>query len=246
MKNLSIIIPTFNDQNTIKGKISFLLKFMKKIKVNYEVILINDGSTDNTKLLIKHFLKKKNFYILNNKYNKGKSYSIRKGIKKSKYNHIILIDSDLPYFSKFQTVIKLLKKKYDFVFINRRHKKSKIIKKDLNLYGLLRFILGYMISLFLKITIKLDANNIDTQAGLKGFKKIKGLKSHRFISNKFFLDIELIYLYSKLSKKIISLPVSYNISKSSTINIFNLKKNFQLLFELYKVIISITSEKKLS
>ena len=61
MKNLSIIIPTFNDQNIIKDKISFLFKFMKKIKVNYEVILINDGSTDNTKFLIKHFLKKKKF-----------------------------------------------------------------------------------------------------------------------------------------------------------------------------------------
>ena len=246
MKNLSIIIPTFNDQNIIKDKISFLFKFMKKIKVNYEVILINDGSTDNTKFLIKDFLKKKNFYILNNKYNKGKSYSIRRGLKKSKYNHVILIDSDLPYFSKFRTVIKLLKKKNDFVFINRRHKKSKIIKKDLNLYVLFRFIVGYMISLLLKITIKLDTKNIDTQAGLKGFKKIKGFNNHKFISSKFFLDIELIYLYSKLSKKIISLPVSYNISKSSTINIFNLKKNFQLLFELYKVIISITSEKKLS
>ena len=60
MKNLSIIIPTFNDQNIIKDKISFLFKFMKKIKVNYEVILINDG-IQIIQNFNKAFFKKKKF-----------------------------------------------------------------------------------------------------------------------------------------------------------------------------------------
>ena len=62
--------------------------------------------------------------MINNK-NQGKSFSIKKGIKKSKYENIILIDSDLPYFSKINNVINLLRKGVDFIYINRRHKKSK-------------------------------------------------------------------------------------------------------------------------
>tara|TARA_B100001063_G_C16768768_1_gene560254 strand:+ start:2080 stop:2823 length:744 start_codon:yes stop_codon:yes gene_type:complete len=247
MKYISIIIPTYNDERIIKNKIIRLIKRLKKIKIQYEIIIINDGSNDSTKEKIQSIQKKLNcISLVNNTSNQGKSFAIQKGIKKSKYNHVILIDSDLPYFSRFITVINLLKKKYDFVYINRRHHKSKIINKNFSLYKIFRFFIGYLISLLLKIFISLDTKSIDTQAGLKGFKKIKKIKSYRFISKKFFLDIELIYLYSKLKKKIISVPVSYMISKNSTINIFSFKKNFLILCELLKVITSIILEKKLS
>ncbi len=242
MMPLSIIIPTFNDERIIEKKINFLIKYLNNLKLKYEVILINDGSSDKTKLIIKKLLFLKNLYLLNNKSNKGKSFSILKGMKKTKYNHILLIDSDLPYFSEFRKVIKLLKNN-DFVFINRRHKKSKVIKKDLNFYVLVRLLIGYLISFMLKITINLDNKNIDTQAGLKGLKKIKELQRYNFISNKFFLDIELLYLYKKLSKKIISVPVRYNISKSSTINLLHMKKNFLVIYELIKVLFSIYKNK---
>jgi len=246
MRYLSIIIPTFNDQNIIKNKILFLIKNLKKMKIKYEIIVVNDGSSDNTKFEINSILKKnKNLQLLNNKKNLGKSYSIRRGLKISKYEQVVLIDSDLPYFSKFKSVVRLLKK-YDLVFINRRHIKSKVQNNNFNLYKLFRYFAGYLISILLKFSINLNTKKIDTQAGLKGFKKVKNFKNFKFISNKFFLDIELIYLYTKLSKKIISVPVSYKISSSSSIKILNIKKNILILLELFRVVISIASEKKLS
>ena len=112
MKYISIIIPTYNDERIIKNKIIRLIKRLKKIKIQYEIIIINDGSNDSTKEKIQSIQKKLNcISLVNNTSNQGKSFAIQKGIKKSKYNHVILIDSDLPYFSRFITVINLLKKK---------------------------------------------------------------------------------------------------------------------------------------
>ena len=244
MSNFSIIIPTFNDEKIIKKKVLLLIKKLKQFSIKYEIIIVNDGSIDKTELFVKDLLKKYKINLINNKINQGKSFSIIRGIKKSRYEYVILIDSDLPYFLQLNKVIKLLKKKNDFVFVDRRHKKSKVINNKFNSYKIIRFLIGFFISQILKIFINLENKSIDTQAGLKGFKKMKILKSYKFISKRFFLDIELIYLYKKYSKKIISIPVKYSISDKSSINIFSFKKNLEIFIELIKVIINIILAKK--
>ena len=129
MTSVSIIIPTFNDENKIENKISILQKKLKQMKIGYEIILINDGSTDRTSnILNKLKSKKKNIKVVVNSKNMGKSFSVRKGLKLSKYSFVILIDSDLPYFEVFPKIINKLKNNYDFVFVNRRHKKKGSIK----------------------------------------------------------------------------------------------------------------------
>ena len=133
MISLSIIIPTFNDGKIIRKKILFLINKIKQLKINYEIIIINDGSIDNTKLEILS-IKNKKIFLINNSKNKGKSFSIKKGLKKSRFKHVILIDSDLPYFSKFNLIVSKLKENYDFIFINRRHFKSKVKNNNFNFY----------------------------------------------------------------------------------------------------------------
>ena len=245
MKSLSIIIPTFNDETKIEYKIQILLNKLKKIKIKYEIILINDGSIDTTKhKIIKIIKRNKNIFLINNKINMGKSFSIRKGLKKTKYKYVILIDSDLPYFSKFNSVINLLKKNYDFIYINRRHSKSHMKIENISFYKILRFILSYFVSLILRYAINLNTTKIDTQAGFKAFKKIEEIENYNFISKKFFLDVELIFLYTFLKKKIISVPVSYKISGSSSIKFLDIKMNLNILYELLKVIINTISAKR--
>lgn len=243
MKSLSIIIPTFNDGKIIKNKIISLIKILKKKKLKFEIIIVNDGSTDNTFKKIKSI--KHKIKLINNFKNKGKSYSIRKALKKSKYQHVILIDSDLPYFKKFNLIIKKLRESYDLVYINRRHPKSKLIKIN-SFYGYLRNLVSYLISLLLKILLKITNENIDTQAGLKGFKKTNDFNKIKFLSNKFFLDIELLELYYSRNKKIISIPVTYKISKSSTIKFSDICYILIILNELVYVLFKIIFKKKKS
>ena len=77
----------------------------------------------------------------------------------------------------------------------------------------------------------------DTQAGLKGFIKPKNFSRIKFVSKRFFFDLELILLFIFAKKKILSLKTTYHVSIYSNISFFNLKKNFETLFELIKICI---------
>ena len=88
----SIIIPIYNESDNIENLLNELLYNLKEYK-DYEIILVNDCSTDNTFEVLSN-IKNKNIKIINNSKNHGQSYSIHKGILNSIYNIIITIDGD--------------------------------------------------------------------------------------------------------------------------------------------------------
>ncbi len=90
---VSIIVPAYNEE----GNIVKTLKSLEKIDYpKYEVIVINDGSKDNTSKIIKNYLKKdhKKFLFIDNKKNKGKAAVLNEGIKKSRGKFIACMDAD--------------------------------------------------------------------------------------------------------------------------------------------------------
>jgi len=88
----SIVIPLFNEDQNITPLLDEINKCLSKSK-NYEIILINDASTDNTLETIKK-IKNDNIKIFTNLINNGQSYSIHHGILNSSYNTIVTIDGD--------------------------------------------------------------------------------------------------------------------------------------------------------
>jgi len=89
----SIVIPVFNEAQNIKRLIKEIYFSLKNYR-KFDVILINDASTDNTVEIITELNNFHNLTLLNNSNNYGQSYSISKGIKHSKYEIIITIDGD--------------------------------------------------------------------------------------------------------------------------------------------------------
>jgi len=208
MNSISIIIPCFNDEISIKKKLNSLSRKLKQIKIKYEVIVINDGSSDDTLRELKSVGIKKNYIkIISNRKNFGKSYSIKKGLEVAKHEHIVLVDSDLPYFDTFEKIIKKLKQNYDFVFINRRHKNSRIINKKLNFYQISRIFIGWLVSLFVKLLLNFNLLGGDTQSGLKGFKKIKNFNKLNFVSTKFF-DESTVPAFKTYLSKVLAISTS--------------------------------------
>ena len=92
---LSIIIPCYNEQNTIEKIIDKILTATPNL--DKEIIVIDDFSNDNTRSILKNNLEKKIDNIIFNEKNFGKGYSIREGIKKSKGDIILIQDADLEY-----------------------------------------------------------------------------------------------------------------------------------------------------
>ena len=118
---LSLIIPFYNSENTLKNCIYSILA--QKKNENIEIILINDGSTDNS-LKIAEKVKKgySNIILVNNHYNLGVSASRNIGLKKAKGKFIIFLDSDDEILKDSLFKIKKLiskDQKNDFIFFNK-------------------------------------------------------------------------------------------------------------------------------
>jgi len=93
-KKITILIPVYNEQKTLLK----LLKEVSFLKVEHgaEIIVINDGSIDNSKKIIEE---NETYYdqFISYEKNKGKGFAIREGLKKSKGDYIIFQDADLEY-----------------------------------------------------------------------------------------------------------------------------------------------------
>lgn len=89
----SLVIPIFNEGENIEKLLVEIFSHLNSYS-SFELILVNDASTDNTLRIASSLQKKFNFKILNNKKNYGQSFSITRGIKESTYEIIVTLDGD--------------------------------------------------------------------------------------------------------------------------------------------------------
>lgn len=131
--NFSIIVPFYNEQKNISIFHREILKIINKIekKHKFEIIYIDDGSSDNTKKeLLK--LKKKNFLfkIIIHKKNYSQSHAIQSGINESKFENVIFLDGDLQ--NDPRDIKKLInhfkRKKLDMVIGWRKKRKDNFLR----------------------------------------------------------------------------------------------------------------------
>jgi glycosyltransferase involved in cell wall biosynthesis len=99
-KTLSVIIPVFNEENTIVEILNYLEKVVLINNIKKEYIIVNDCSTDNSIKTIENYIKinkSENIKVFSHVLNKGKGAAIHTGIKESTGDYIIIQDADLEY-----------------------------------------------------------------------------------------------------------------------------------------------------
>ena len=142
---ISIIIPLYNEDSTI-------IKLLKKIyslkKINLEIIIVNDGSTDNSLKLIKNFSKKKRIKIISHKKNTGKGSAIKSAKKYITGDIVIIQDADLEYDPKdYMKLINPIKEsKFKIVYGSRVLNKKRYNSKGF--ISIFRIFGNHMLSLY--------------------------------------------------------------------------------------------------
>lgn len=158
-KRISIIVPAHNEEENIKPLVGRIHNALTAKGIVYEIIFVNDYSTDNTAWVIRELAKKYPVILIQKQGKKGKSYSIREGAMYAQYEAIGMIDADLQYPPEvFSQMLEKLNKSDVIVANRKRYKDSplrKLFSKTFRLaFGTFLFGLKH-----------------DIQSGLKVFKK---------------------------------------------------------------------------
>lgn len=132
-KELSIIIPVFNESSNIDELYQRLIDTIETITDQYEIIFINDGSTDNSaSKILKLSELNKNIYYINFSRNFGHQIAVSAGLKHCKSKCAVIIDSDLqdpPELIK--SMYDTYKTGYDVVYAKRRERKGESVLKKI-------------------------------------------------------------------------------------------------------------------
>lgn len=106
---LSVVIPVYNEQESLKVFYLELIKFIPKLSKNYEIIFVDDGSLDNSIKLLSQFKRKnKNVKLIGSRKHQGKAEALTLGFKAAKGSYIVTLDADLQ--DRPEEVEKLLEK----------------------------------------------------------------------------------------------------------------------------------------
>lgn len=216
---LSVIVPVFNEQERFNKPATALYSYLLKTfpKTSWELIFVNDGSTDETLRTLKVFTEshRKSLYVTY-KTNRGKGYAISQGVKRARGTYIFFMDIDLSVKPKelVRALHAFKKNKVDVVIGSRRVAGSVIRVHQPKL----RETLGHCYTLLTTTLLGLPLS--DLTCGFKGFKK-KVAKDvfKKLIATRWSFDAEVLYKAHKKNYSIYELPVTWEHVGNSKVNI---------------------------
>jgi len=241
MMKISIIIPAYNEENSIKELLEKVLTVdLDSLNLEKEIIVIDDGSSDATIEKIKDVQKKhKNIILLKHEKNKGKGAAIRKGIEHTTGDIIIIQDADLEYNPN--EYIKLLKPFEDnevkVVYGSRYHKIKDKEKRSLFLGKKYKksYSLAYLGGRILTwITNLLYNGDISDEATCYKVFRSDVLKNIKLKCTKFEFCPEVTAKVLKKGYKITEVPISYNPRTFEEGKKINYKDGFEAIWTLIK------------
>ncbi len=234
---ISLIIPAFNESKRLGNSLGLLAKFINAQTNEFETIVVDDGSSDNTAEVAQNSAGQfKNFKVLSIPH-RGKGAAVNAGFKEASGDIVVFTDAD--FSTPITEITKLLSKINDGfdIAIGSRAVDRSLVKQHQNL---LRETMGRGFNLVVQ---RLAVKGIqDTQCGFKAFNKAATSKIFdKQIIFGYGFDVELLYLAQKLGLKIAEVPVLWYNDRSSKVS--PVKDSAITFYELLKTRFTHSKEK---
>ena len=233
---LSVVIPAFNEEHNIRtGVLDGIFDYLKEQKYSWEVILVDDGSSDKTAFLGEQFSKKHGQMLVMKEPHRGKGGTVITGMLKAVGEIILFTDMDQATpIDQLEKILPQFSKRHDIVIGSRRGREGAPLIRKSMAYGF--SVLRYLV---LRLPYK------DTQCGFKAFTQ----KSARRIFGKMKIfdekmttqgssvsagfDLEVLYLARKLGYKVAEVPVDWHHKEGTKVN--PIKDSWEGFRDLFKV-----------
>jgi len=199
--NLSIVIPAYNEAERLPRTLDRLTTFFSKKPITYEIIVVDDGSIDETR----HTVETRNdprIYCLVNGANRGKGYAVRRGVLAAHYEWILVTDADLS--APIEELSHLLAADADVAIGSRAFIESKILARQPRYREIGGKVFNGLVQALLLPGI------FDTQCGFKLFRYDA---AHQIFSRLtltgFAFDVEVLFIAKKLGYTVREIPITW-------------------------------------
>lgn len=241
---LSVVIPAYNEHVNLKrGVLAGVWDYLDKQKYSWEVLIVDDGSKDDTARLAEKFAKQHKGFRVYKEPHRGKGGTVISGMLKAKGEIVLFTDMDQATpINQIEKLIPKFNQGYDIIIGSRAGREGAPLIRKIMAYGFV-----VLRTLILRLPYK------DTQCGFKVFKKAAARKI--FTKMKIFsektktkgasvtagFDLEVLYIARKLKYKVAEVPVEWHHQEGTKVN--PLKDSWEGFRDLMKVRLNAISGK---
>jgi len=219
---LTVVIPAYNEQQSVGHVITDLIQTLERQPIDFEILVVDDGSDDNTAIVSE----RAGATVLSVPANMGYGLSLRRGILAAKYEHILICDADGTYPIQSATKLLELASHFDMVIGQRtgQYFKSRGLKSPMR-WGLRifsSFVVGRPVP--------------DVNSGFRVFKKAQVLKYFRMLSSGFSFTTGLTLAMMSDGLAVYFLPISYG-RRSGKSKIKTVRDSLRILQVLVQAVV---------
>ena len=219
--DLSFVIPAYNEEDAIEDALDTIDEVVKNKKLQYEIVVVNDGSKDKTLLkAITYANRNGHVRVVSFNKNMGKGYAVKMGFMQTTGEVVIFADSDkdidLSIVSRYVEALQ----HGDIVIASKWHPQS-VVEMPI-----IRRILSHSFNILVRLMT--GARLRDTQAGLKAIRK-SAFKDifPRLAVKRYAFDVELLTVANLYGLKIVEMPVNLQMR-----GLFSLREVWKMFVDL--------------
>ncbi len=196
------MVPAFNEEGSIKDVLCSIFKHCANL--NFEVVVINDGSKDKTRRIVEDLIRRHhNLRLLNHEVNKGKGRALQTGLENANGDIIVIQDADMEYNPKdiVSLVTPILNGVADVVY------GSRFASGDIKTMKISHRIGNWGLTVITRILYGFKTTDMET--GYKAFRK-ELLAGTVLKANSFNIEPELTAIFSRRKAVFVEVPIAYN------------------------------------
>jgi len=228
--SVSIVLPAYNEAARIASTLEKVMGYAQRHGWNAEVVVVNDGSTDNTAEIVRGYAgRHSSLRMVENPGNRGKGYSVRNGMLHATGDILLFSDADLSSpIEEAEKLFAAIQAGAD-VAIGSRWIDTNLQVRRQPIY---RQLFGRMFNLALRAVLGLNFK--DTQCGFKAFsRRAADVVFPQQQIERWGFDPELLYIAKRASLRTVEVPVAWSHREGTRIN--PLRDGMRMVLELFKI-----------
>jgi len=212
--HLSVVIPAFEEETRLAESLPRILSYLRQKGWSHEILVVDDGSADRTAEVAAERLRDAPHRILRNETNRGKGYSVKRGMLEARGRYVLFSDADLSTpIEEAEALIRAIGAGADVAIASRALAGSRVEKHQ----PWRREILGKMFNRFLQALVMRGLH--DTQCGFKCFRRevVRPVFSRQTLDGWAF-DVEVLIIARRLGYRVAEVPVRWINSEVTKVN----------------------------